>query len=131
MRFEFHFQSPDRQNCYRFGTGSAVSRAGYSGYKAYAADSTIGDVDGMALRRASHRWCDLPHKFLRSGSGGLLRDAARALRPPAFLDQAHYSIVKTRTFNGVPLPAIVLWGQPGRLGSRSSADSAGQSFAID
>ena len=37
-------------------------------------------------------------------------------RPPpapgariAFLDQAHYSMVKTNTFNGVPLPAIALW----------------------
>ncbi|MBU2232923.1 MAG: carboxynorspermidine decarboxylase [Alphaproteobacteria bacterium] len=36
-------------------------------------------------------------------------------RPPqigtriAFLDQAHYSMVKTHTFNGVPLPAIALW----------------------
>ena len=36
-------------------------------------------------------------------------------RPPApgdrvaFLDQAHYSMVKTTTFNGVPLPAIILW----------------------
>ncbi len=27
----------------------------------------------------------------------------------AFLDQAHYSIVKTNTFNGVPLPTIALW----------------------
>ncbi len=27
----------------------------------------------------------------------------------AFLDQAHYSMVKTNTFNGVPLPAIMLW----------------------
>ncbi|GAA6179465.1 carboxynorspermidine decarboxylase [Shimia sp. NS0008-38b] len=27
----------------------------------------------------------------------------------AFLDQAHYSMVKTNTFNGVPLPAISLW----------------------
>jgi carboxynorspermidine decarboxylase len=27
----------------------------------------------------------------------------------AFLDQAHYSMVKTNTFNGVPLPVIVLW----------------------
>ncbi|MEE4350328.1 MAG: carboxynorspermidine decarboxylase [Pacificimonas sp.] len=27
----------------------------------------------------------------------------------AFLDQAHYSMVKTTTFNGVPLPAIYLW----------------------
>lgn len=27
----------------------------------------------------------------------------------AFLDQAHYSMVKTNTFNGVALPAIALW----------------------
>ena len=27
----------------------------------------------------------------------------------AFLDQAHYSMVKTTTFNGVPLPSIYLW----------------------
>ncbi len=27
----------------------------------------------------------------------------------AFLDQAHYSMVKTNTFNGVPLPSIFLW----------------------
>ncbi len=27
----------------------------------------------------------------------------------AFLDQAHYSMVKTNTFNGIPLPAIALW----------------------
>lgn len=27
----------------------------------------------------------------------------------AFLDQGHYSMVKTNTFNGVALPAIVLW----------------------
>ncbi|CAN5360892.1 carboxynorspermidine decarboxylase [soil metagenome] len=27
----------------------------------------------------------------------------------AFLDQAHYSMVKTTMFNGVPLPAIYLW----------------------
>jgi carboxynorspermidine decarboxylase len=39
----------------------------------------------------------------------------RFARPPspgtriAFLDQAHYSMVKTNTFNGVPLPAIALW----------------------
>ena len=41
--------------------------------------------------------------------------AARFATPPApgdrlpFLGQAHYSMVKTSTFNGVPLPAIVLW----------------------
>ncbi len=39
----------------------------------------------------------------------------RFARPPepgdrlAFLDQAHYSMVKTTTFNGVQLPAIALW----------------------
>jgi len=27
----------------------------------------------------------------------------------AFLDQAHYSMVKTNTFNGVPLPDIWQW----------------------
>lgn len=27
----------------------------------------------------------------------------------AFLDQAHYSMVKTNSFNGVPLPALALW----------------------
>ena len=27
----------------------------------------------------------------------------------AFLDQAHYSMVKTNTFNGVRLPSIYLW----------------------
>ena len=27
----------------------------------------------------------------------------------AFLDQAHYSMVKTNTFNGVPMPSIWLW----------------------
>lgn len=27
----------------------------------------------------------------------------------AFLDQAHYSMVKTNTFNGVPLPSLYLW----------------------
>ena len=27
----------------------------------------------------------------------------------AFLDQAHYTMVKTNSFNGVPLPAIALW----------------------
>jgi carboxynorspermidine decarboxylase len=27
----------------------------------------------------------------------------------AFLDQAHYSMVKTNTFNGVALPSIWMW----------------------
>src|SRR3546814_1134899 len=29
--------------------------------------------------------------------------------PISFLDQAHYSMVKTNSFNGVPLPSIWLW----------------------
>lgn len=37
--------------------------------------------------------------------GGLPRIGQRF----AFLDQAHYSMVKTNSFNGVPLPAIFLW----------------------
>ncbi|MEY3876484.1 MAG: hypothetical protein RLZZ191_167 [Pseudomonadota bacterium] len=35
--------------------------------------------------------------------------AAEAGARFAFLDQAHYSMVKTNTFNGVPLPSIWLW----------------------
>lgn len=47
-------------------------------------------------------------------AGDVIGDYARA-RPLkvgdrfAFLDQAHYSMVKTNTFNGIPLPAIALW----------------------
>ncbi len=47
-------------------------------------------------------------------AGDIIGDYVFA-RPPApgtriaFLDQAHYSMVKTTTFNGVPLPAIALW----------------------
>lgn len=33
----------------------------------------------------------------------------------AFLDTAHYSMVKTNTFNGVPLPDIMILGQDGKL----------------
>lgn len=33
----------------------------------------------------------------------------------AFLDQAHYSMVKTNSFNGVPLPAIALWNSENDL----------------
>ena len=47
-------------------------------------------------------------------AGDVIGDYLFARRPEsgdrlAFLDQAHYSMVKTTTFNGVPLPAIVLW----------------------
>ena len=47
-------------------------------------------------------------------AGDILGDYRFPERPEpgtriAFLDQAHYSMVKTTTFNGVPLPAIALW----------------------
>ncbi len=47
-------------------------------------------------------------------AGDTIGDYVFAGRPTvgtriAFLDQAHYSMVKTNTFNGVPLPAITLW----------------------
>lgn len=38
-----------------------------------------------------------------------LGDDVRPGQRIAFLDQAHYSMVKTNTFNGVPLPSIWLW----------------------
>lgn len=43
----------------------------------------------------------------------------------AFLDQAHYSMVKTNTFNGVPLPALALWD------SRTDALSIVREFGYD
>jgi carboxynorspermidine decarboxylase len=47
-------------------------------------------------------------------AGDIIGDYVFATAPApgtriAFLDQAHYSMVKTNTFNGVPLPAIALW----------------------
>ena len=47
-------------------------------------------------------------------AGDVIGDYRFALAPNvgqrfAFLDQSHYSMVKTNTFNGVPLPAIALW----------------------
>jgi len=47
-------------------------------------------------------------------AGDIIGDFALPVPPEpgqriAFLDQAHYSMVKTNTFNGVPLPAIWLW----------------------
>lgn len=47
-------------------------------------------------------------------AGDTIGDYAFATPPApgtrfAFLDQAHYSMVKTTTFNGVPLPSIYLW----------------------
>jgi len=47
-------------------------------------------------------------------AGDIIGDYSFAARPEvgtriAFLDQAHYSMVKTNTFNGVPLPSIYRW----------------------
>ena len=47
-------------------------------------------------------------------AGDVIGDYRMPLSPEpgarfAFLDQAHYSMVKTTTFNGVPLPSIWLW----------------------
>jgi carboxynorspermidine decarboxylase len=45
----------------------------------------------------------------------------------AFLDQAHYSMVKTNTFNGVPLPGIWLWNSENN-GLRSIREFSYQDF---
>ncbi len=47
-------------------------------------------------------------------AGDVIGDYAFTTKPQigdrlAFLDQAHYSMVKTNTFNGVRLPSIALW----------------------
>ena len=47
-------------------------------------------------------------------AGDVIGDYRFTARPApgtriAFLDQAHYSMVKTNSFNGVPLPSIALW----------------------
>ena len=47
-------------------------------------------------------------------AGDTIGDYAFAHVPPAgqrvaFLDQAHYSMVKTTTFNGIQLPSIAIW----------------------
>ncbi|MDR7102592.1 carboxynorspermidine decarboxylase [Croceicoccus sp. BE223] len=47
-------------------------------------------------------------------AGDVIGDYRLPVKPEAgarfaFLDQAHYSMVKTNTFNGVPLPSIWLW----------------------
>ena len=49
----------------------------------------------------------------------------------AFLDQAHYSMVKTTTFNGVPLPAIALWDSRDDSLEDRRGNSAGKSSGID
>ncbi|MBA3055100.1 MAG: carboxynorspermidine decarboxylase [Sphingomonadales bacterium] len=62
---------------------------------------------------------DAPESAVRLGgpsclAGDVIGDYVMAEPPEpglrfAFLDQAHYSMVKTTTFNGVPLPSIWLW----------------------
>lgn len=62
---------------------------------------------------------DAPESAVRLGgpsclAGDVIGDYVMGEAPEpgvrfAFLDQAHYSMVKTTTFNGVPLPSIWLW----------------------
>ena len=58
------------------------------------------------------------YEYFLGGSSCLTADSFGSYQLPdklnrgdrvAFLDQAHYTMVKTNTFNGVPLPAIALW----------------------
>jgi len=65
----------------------------------------LGEVEGGVTMRIGGPSCL---------AGDIIGDYGFATRPVpgqriAFLDQAHYSMVKTNTFNGVPLPAIALW----------------------
>jgi carboxynorspermidine decarboxylase len=61
----------------------------HGGYEYYLGGASCLTADSFGTYR-------LPHKLTH---GDRL----------AFLDQAHYTMVKTNTFNGVPLPSIVLW----------------------
>ena len=63
-------------------------------------------------------------------AGDVIGDYQLAGRPPpgtrlAFLDQAHYSMVKTTTFNGVHLPALAVWN------SRTDALRIVRQFTFD
>ncbi len=65
----------------------------------------LGEVEGGVVVRLGGPSCL---------AGDIIGDYSFAARPEigtriAYLDQAHYSMVKTNTFNGVPLPAIYLW----------------------
>ena len=65
----------------------------------------LGEVEGGVVMRLGGPSCL---------AGDIIGDYSFAARPEigtriAYLDQAHYSMVKTNTFNGVPLPAIYLW----------------------
>ena len=61
---------------------------------------------------------DGQHPYLLGGASCLTADSFGEYRMNnplrigdrvAFLDQAHYTMVKTNTFNGVKLPAIAIW----------------------
>ena len=65
----------------------------------------LGEVEDVAPHRLGGPSCL---------AGDVIGDYRFATAPEvgqrfAFLDQSHYSMVKTNTFNGVPLPAIALW----------------------
>ena len=65
----------------------------------------LGERDGADVTRLGGPSCL---------AGDIIGDYALPVAPVpgariAFLDQAHYSMVKTNTFNGVPLPSIWLW----------------------
>jgi carboxynorspermidine decarboxylase len=65
----------------------------------------LGEATGDALTRLGGPSClagDVIGDYALPGG-------ARIGQRFAFLDQAHYSMVKTNTFNGVPLPSIWLW----------------------
>ena len=58
------------------------------------------------------------YEYYLGGASCLTADSFGSYRLPgklcrgdrvAFLDQAHYTMVKSNTFNGVPLPSIALW----------------------
>jgi carboxynorspermidine decarboxylase len=60
----------------------------------------------------------LPHSYRLGGqtclAGDVIGDYAFAAplqigQRLLFADMAHYTMVKTNTFNGVPLPAIAIW----------------------
>ncbi len=76
------------------------------------------DVIEAPYRPAMLDEVDVGHSYRLGGpsclAGDVIGDYARAHPLTvgdriAFLDQAHYSMVKVNTFNGIPLPAIAVW----------------------
>lgn len=65
----------------------------------------LGEVEGGVTVRIGGPSCLAGDIIGDYGFAGLPLPGDRI----AFLDQAHYSMVKTNTFNGVPLPGIALW----------------------